>query len=316
MTMTIRPVKFDELPPTEGISSYFSENDYSTYSCAEKLLKKHPSLRDSLSHLDPDEEFQTEVHSHCDEYDFSREIMVLYSGLVKISNYYRKKYGIHIFIIENEAEIDTILKENPGLQNFGIIYAKRVHVVPFLINKTADSFQVIDLDSTGAESSFSDKKKINDKFESFEAQIIQCIPRRQADGYSCRTDALVLLKNSLLNLQQRPIRDFRDIMEIKVKDFFATVKKLPLSWCHTFQICERTKGIESKAILRPRRVGKKPESVYDFAKRHRDDYDMFYRYKIQDSVVGVVKRENRHTFLVDKSLKYYHLLQRLNKEDS
>ncbi len=122
--------------------------------------------------------------------------------------YYKNKYGIHIHIVcevQAHKTYELIQQLNDGEQ-LGIIARSAqyvVHVTPLIISKQGEDIFIIVLDSIDDRPEFSYiienffKEKLINPDDKKNYHLILVDGDRQADSYSCRHDALIILKDAL-----------------------------------------------------------------------------------------------------------------------
>lgn len=187
-------------------------------------------------------------------------------GLLLLAAHYEHKYGIKMLVVTSEEGLREAVKGSslpPSCQNWGIIYTQGQasglgHVTPLLCHKTAEgSVEAAVLDSTGKSyfSWFTDYPDIKWSYAE---------KGRQSDERSCRTDALVILKDALTNLAKHPVPtldaffDMKDVPSRKEKSFL-----LPSLLGRTAQISSAIQHDGTKKM-----ATKYGESLSEFKKRH------------------------------------------------
>lgn len=192
-------------------------------------------------------------------------------GLQLIAAYYGKKYGIEILICSTPSSFMNALS-GTGLAEdckaWGIIVTNgdlpNLHVTPVLCYRNkAGITQIAELDSvcspceTYLETMF--------QLQSLGAigPVLSVLNPRQADFFSCRIDACVILKEALIHLHSSPVDDLEDILMKASPDFPENRFVLPAEWSKSTQI---TSFIPEEAMGR-KIHSKKGELLGDFIKR-------------------------------------------------
>jgi hypothetical protein len=147
------------------------------------------------------------------------------SLLKRVAEYYKQKYGIDIQVVLY-SDLERVLGEISGKNgNFGIVVLMSNqfigHVVPLLINSDCRKKQVIKLDVLSEEDCRLKEisQIIMDILDAKGFEIFVTRDGRQVDLYSCRTESLGILRNMLLYLKERGIRDFRGLNFLREAKF-------------------------------------------------------------------------------------------------
>lgn len=164
---------------------------------------------------------------------------------------YFNKYGIIIRVAQTSTDLVEILsKLNEQIKTptyVGIITGYRVtgnydsgHVAPLLcyFNGSQDpkTNECLILDSADQIDKKSLSQQLMDVFN--DSNIHDTSVIRQADGESCRTGAIVLLRNALLSLKyHQNTSGFSEILK-KLKVENNKIYTLPPEWIYTEQICD------------------------------------------------------------------------------
>jgi hypothetical protein len=128
--------------------------------------------------------------------------------MVAAAAYYKKKYGINIHIVcEHKANktYDLMQQLNDGEQLGIIARISRYlpHVTPLIISRKGEDIFIVSLDSidimptfvSGVKDFF--KENLMDIEDKKSYHLILVDAKRQADLYSCRNDAIIILKDAL-----------------------------------------------------------------------------------------------------------------------
>lgn len=191
-------------------------------------------------------------------------------GLINLAARYKSKYDIDIYVAGCASKANTIILDALDKKTahiFGMICSNReyeiCHVTPVLILVKEDgNLQIVNLDST---------KTPVDSF----ARMLNCLKikkinytrfslkgPRQADRFSCRSDAIILLKDALRDLKEKTVKDFcefftgRELIERRIYVDF------PVQWSRVCQISKILTG-----SLEEKLVGKKDTTASLFKDR-------------------------------------------------
>lgn len=193
-------------------------------------------------------------------------------GLMLIAAYYEKKYHIHIKVVSSPAGFEEALHDKEH-SSFGIIITAgwgKGHVLPVLCHRPLEGpLQVSLLDSSG------NYKVGNDNY----LDIAEALPDiqlfkieeepRQTDAFSCRTDALCLLRDGLRELQETGSSTLEDFLSPHIKPLsywgegVTQTHTLPPSLGKTVQRSSALKGDTSAPV-----PGKRKESLAKFYERY------------------------------------------------
>lgn len=167
------------------------------------------------------------------------------------ADYYKEKYGIEINITAAVEEEDlepiafadnlvSVLKERlddlATDRNVGIIYSGVLggHAVPLILQVKDGKAAVLVLDVLGVEFENNANDEAIAALKKFQIPHICCSDLRQADMYSCRTGALVTLRNALLDLINKKNPSIFDFVkyhgEFNEDGTTEQTFKMPASW--------------------------------------------------------------------------------------
>ncbi len=168
---------------------------------------------------------------------------------------YLTKYQIHIkqcYYFSLETTIKTFLKE--AKQTFGIIYQlhARGHVLPMIFNFQDGRKQVLLLDSLGSPGVHQDTyKSFVTWFTETDFEMFISGDQRQADNRSCRTEALIILRNCLIDLKSMKIADLKDyFLKIHSYDIGPYMVELPPSADYHSQISHKDRDLNAYHVTR------------------------------------------------------------------
>lgn len=193
-------------------------------------------------------------------------------GLMLLSAYYKNKYDVDIHVVGSADKLyEALLGEGfPKEQKtWGIIATNgkesMPHVTPIICNRLDDgTIQILNLDSVLNPVSILGDCLVDLKTSGQNVQIIRLEYERQADSFSCRTDALVILKDALQDLRANKVLDLSQYLTLE-KSGKSFLCNLPPAWGKTVQVSEALTGADlSKPV-----VGKKGESVEAFRSKHK-----------------------------------------------
>jgi len=169
-------------------------------------------------------------------------------GLYLIANYYQHKYGFRCFIADNAKDLQEAFlfsKKERGVKVWGVISSQSegLHVTPFLcFMNDKDELEIASIDSCQTLTSqaclaFHDLKKQEVPFTVFYPQN-----KRQIDSFSCRTDAISILKDAFLSLNALPCDSLKSFLEsFRIEGSLQDYYIIPGIWLKGAQ--------RSKAIL-------------------------------------------------------------------
>jgi hypothetical protein len=191
-------------------------------------------------------------------------------GLIYLAARYKAKYDIDIFVAGDARSIARIIQEALALkkaQIFGIICSYKefdiCHVTPILcLIKESFELQIVNLDSTktplesfGHALGYLKKEKI--VYQRFSLKGV-----RQADCYSCRTDALTILKDALRDLKHHAVNDLSTYFTGLEGCDRRLYVDLPMPWSRVCQTSRLQNG-SSEQLL----IGKKGLTVKSFKEK-------------------------------------------------
>lgn len=193
---------------------------------------------------------------------------------------YQTKYGIHIEMCKGEDLTKNLqqLKDNPPSSSpFGLIVQSEYeegHVIPLLCHFTLDTQQVVIMDALGSNSPWEAVKQSKSACLNARIGYREAFKPRQADGLSCRTSAVILLRNALLDIMNKQnTQSFTDIfaMTQPVEDQGeGSICVIPCEWDYTDQITNQAQGTDETCVPRQpfSTKGKPPMTVKEFRERH------------------------------------------------
>ncbi len=191
--------------------------------------------------------------------------------LIIKAKFYKEKYGINIFIAENEQLINLInenCNQYPS-EPVGLIFChEETHVVPIILNFSALGKEIIILDVLGP----LPQNKVSEMFlkllKSTNVPFGSCSYKRQVDKFSCRTGSLVTLRNALLDLKSNLLeKSLFEYVSCK-SDLFS----IPPAWGFTDQIFKCEEAMFS--VMNPRQPYSKliPKKIVDNISESRGKY--------------------------------------------
>lgn len=174
-------------------------------------------------------------------------------GLIYLAAKYKAKYDASIFVAGSLDSIKIIFDEvvdDKKISLFGIICADKrydiCHVTPLLILKKEDaSLQIANLDSVKAPINYLAHALCFLKTKKIAYQRFSLKGARQADRYSCRTDALVILKDAIQELAEKKITDLSWFFSGQMIHERRIYVDLPASWAKG---CQRSSMITKQAL--------------------------------------------------------------------
>lgn len=208
---------------------------------------------------------------------FVKQIKPGHTAKLVLADYYEKKYGIKIHVqdkdLDDAVEVGHLLLEKANAGNgepVGLLLhrprGKKTptspkgpdyvgHVTPFLIQKTPNGFDLIDLNI----GMYSYVKAYEAAYLLQEAgHEIRILtvgePSRQADAFSCHTDAMQVLKDALVahqttggNLSEHYWTNYRMDQPLTARnpDTFAAAIELPES---LYKVVQRSKALQSTRL--------------------------------------------------------------------
>ncbi len=191
---------------------------------------------------------------------------------------YQTKYGIHIEMCNGVDLANTLqqLKDNPPSSSpFGLIVQSEYeegHATPLLCHFTLDTQQVVIMDALGSNSTWETVKQSKSACLNARIGYREAFKPRQADGFSCRTSAVILLRNALLDIMNKQnTQSFTAIfaMTQPVEDQGeGSICVIPREWDYTDQITNQAKAADEAYVPRQHIRGKPPMTVTEFRERH------------------------------------------------
>jgi len=177
---------------------------------------------------------------------FSTIYKPLSKALAYMTLFYKEKYNIDIFLATSETNNITSLIEHAeqnNLNSFGaIIYWNKEegHTSPLLFKREDNSkqWQAVFMDSVGESPARYEETNrtawLKDALQTNNIPLFINCQLRQADTLSCHTDSLIVLRNALLDIQQKGELNFNDTLE----------EQLPHQWDYISQRESATKSPE------------------------------------------------------------------------
>jgi hypothetical protein len=240
-------------------------------------------------------------------------------GLEIIAQHYKMKYDFKVFISNSASLVEQAFlafKEDPSLKIWGVIStsSSTLHVTPFLcmINKEG-ALEITSLDSclTITQEASVATHKLKDQ----EVPYFLFFPqnRRQIDSFSCRTDAICILKEVFLTLQKEKVDSLKGYLEsFKIEGSIHEYFFIPGIWLKGAQLKEAILEDPSKVIL-----AQKKEPLDAFLRRYQ-----IVSMKTDQLAVGIkntkgchqsvyfeVKELKINLFLYLKAIKYAALIK-------
>lgn len=193
-------------------------------------------------------------------------------GLMLLCSYYNLKYDVTIHVVSN---VDKLVEALSGIgvsedqKVWGVIATngnkEMPHVTAVLCARQPDdTIQILNLDSVSNPIDNYREAIAVLRSSGRKCLLMRVFAPRQADAFSCRTDALVVLKDALRELQKRgetDVHKFMKSIDPEAKSAFL----LPPSWGKTVQLSAAL----AEANMSTEVIGKKEESIADFQKRFK-----------------------------------------------
>ena len=191
-------------------------------------------------------------------------------GLLHLASFYGQKYGITLIVTGSclklkEAILGTDI--DPSITSWGIIATRgdvaKPHVTPLVCSRQPDgTIQIAELDSVRdpiqhVHDAIAELQVVGVNIDLFQTRL-----PRQADPYSCRTDAIVILKDALRDLSTHNIVDIRSFLGVYDTEEARNCFDLPVSWSKGVQLSMTIKGDQSRPV-----VNKKHEPLVSFRER-------------------------------------------------
>lgn len=226
-------------------------------------------------------------------------------GLKLLSAHYFRKYGVDIVVTGSYETFEEALKGTHVYNKskaWGIIATNgdllRSHVTPVICyRQSAESLiEVLQLDSL--ESPVLAVRETLHKMKSEEEDplIYEVKGCRQSDSYGCRTDALVVLKDALRDLNFGSFTNLQDYLEVKKHYGPRYSFYMPGRWGKTVQM----RSIMRSSDLSHMIISKKPMTVEQF----------WAKYEVAHDGVGV-----SNSFLSSKGKCYLKLIDKILDEN-
>lgn len=213
--------------------------------------------------------------------------MPLDEGLMLMAAHYNIKYGITIVVAKDESNIRSALlgeSLDKDCPLWGVIatcpHTSNPHVTPVICSRQqSGALQMFCLDSVLnplEELLNAARSVMHEKQGSIWFNL--CRPR-QADSYSCRTDALAILKDALRDLAQRGVVDLISFMQKSDADRSRALRwgfNLPPEWGKTVQCSKVLQGADLKSSV----ISKKNVSLEEFQRLYKIDAHKKELYRI------------------------------------
>jgi hypothetical protein len=191
-------------------------------------------------------------------------------GLLHLGAYYNHKYNLAIFIT---GSLESTLRAIEGLDladkkgPWGVIMTSgedelQLHVTPLIcLQLESGVTQIIELDSVRQPLEYFPKalKQLDERKIPYHLASVS--QGRQADGYSCRTDALVVVNNALRDLQEKKIADLFAYLHAKPLDDSSSRFELPISWSKTVQLTSVLSGDTKESVV----------------SKNKDSFELFFK---------------------------------------
>jgi len=204
---------------------------------------------------------------------FSYIYKPLSKALAYMALFYKKKYGIEIFLSTPEG-ITSLIEQANNLQSFGVILywgKTNGHISPLLFNKKDNNqgWEALLMDSLGERLTASLEREIaltqlREVLTAHNVSLFVNTQYRQADRCSCHTDSLIILRNALLDIKQR---EFTCNSTLE--------NQLPEQWSHISQL----QNISSSETIIIRDLYSKQSKKRDSPK-DKNHFDQIYKKKI------------------------------------
>lgn len=228
-------------------------------------------------------------------------------SMLLIASYYEKKYGTPIFVCRSQVGFQSLitgLSIDSSIKSWGVIATwgddRILHVTPYLCHrKNTATLQILDLDAASNPIPYAKFSLLELKGSLKSLEIYQVESTRQADGFSCRTDALVILKEALCDIKNRLVLDLAEYLPVKhssyktlsVDNFFD----LPHGWSKGAQIRQSS---EIDATLR---LPSKPSITLQ---EHRQKYSIYSKKQVSYQLITPSTTET-HSFTEDATISTY-----------
>lgn len=296
----------------EGVEKYYeirSTKDYGT-AYAGELNKEieHQLERDRLpSHIKPpsnaeiegEKAFLKQKKPHVRGVDWSDPelntiAMPTNDGLTLLAAYYTLKYQTPILVV-NDSNFDAALEGKglpEGTSAWGVIRLNKgtKHVNPVLCFKKGSEIQRLNLDS------------ISEVIKYKSSDIPATMPR-QSDPYSCRTDALVVLRDAIKDLKSHAITDLYDYLRPdKIEN--STFYYLPMSWGRTAQKSSSFRpDAKASEFTVPSKKGKN-KTLKEHRDIHKKPAILTTKMSVNSSFLFVLEGEKKEELSVNTYLNY------------
>lgn len=240
-------------------------------------------------------------------------------GLEIIAHHYKMKYNLKVFISNSASLVEQAFlafKEDPSLKIWAVIStsSSTLHVTPFLCMINAKgALEIVSLDSclTITQEASVATHKLKDQEVSYFLFFPQ--NRRQIDRFSCRTDAISILKEAFLTLQGEKVDSLKAYLEsFKMEGSIHEYFFIPGIWLKGAQLKDAILEDPVKVILPQKR-----EPLVSFLRRYQIISMKTDHLKIavkntegtHQRVYFEVKELKVNLFLYIKALKYAALIK-------
>lgn len=212
--------------------------------------KPHAAFKDAVSWSDP---------------ELSTVAVPTDEGLVLLAAKYSKKYDIPIFIAGSSEKLrSAVLGESTSEDTlfWGVIAtsgsAEALHVTPLIcMRMPSGQIQIAEMDSVRQPILHVKHLFIDLAREKANVDIFSSYFARQADYYSCRSDAIVLLKDALRDLKAKKVTDLKTFLGVHLKNGIIQKFFLPDAWSKTVQISGSIAGTLAQKAISKRNISMK-----------------------------------------------------------
>lgn len=242
-------------------------------------------------------------------------------GLILLAAYYQHKFQTPIYICQSEDAFFKLFTDppEPKSNTFGVIFTgEGLHVTPALCHITdKGKIQIFSLDSFELDRRTSISESITLLSSFKELEHFKYARKRQSDHYSCRTDALVILKDAMLDIREKKIDDLKGYIDPSTSD---KTFELPRAWGRSVQKSEalpkNTSGVDTPL---PGGKGKTLESHRETFRKKTKVTTRYYSTREKDGKFGGTTYWNEteifspNLYLNYKGKKNVFLVERLIK---
>jgi hypothetical protein len=240
------------------------------------------------------------------------------TGLMLLASHYERKYGITILVCSSDRLFDAAVTGQllaGDATTWGVIATwgtdAILHVTPYLCHKTSSgALEILQLDAANNPLSYSQFKLLELKESLKSIKCYQVLGTRQADNFSCRTDALILLKEALLDIKEKRLTDLKSYINpqrIFVGDLASDGQfEMPAAWSKSVQIASLIK--QDLSINAP---GSKTYSLKEHRDRFTEKITKTLTFHLESlpkehsdhAPIAIVEEVNIHTYLNYKGKK-------------